>query len=120
MTPGAASEDPAHDLAMMRAQGKPPVVWRKLRELVQGDVDADLSALPANVSIEPGALTVRFGTVEELAFSLCRLAVLLDDDLVGFAARYEPVVEIDVNEALEREAERADAASIREFLAAHG
>ena len=36
----ADAEDPAAELASMRAEGKPPIVRRKLRELVQKDVAA--------------------------------------------------------------------------------
>jgi len=115
----AASKDPARDLAMMRAQRKPRAVRYKLRELVQRDVDADLTVLPANVALEPGALTVRFGTVEELAKALWHLATLLEEDLEGFIERYEPMAETDSSESLEREAERADAAYFRAFLTPH-
>ena len=114
-----ASEDPARDLAAMRAQRKPRSIRYKLRDLVQRDMDVDLSALPANVALEPGALTVKFGTVEELAKALWHLATLLEDDLEGFIGRYEPVAEFDAEEKAEREAELADVAYFRAFLAAH-
>jgi hypothetical protein len=112
----AAAEDPALELAAMRTAGRPPVVRRRLRELIQKDVDVNVTVLPANVSLEPGALAVRFDTVEELADSLWRLATLLEQDLEGFARRYEPVRETDSAEAAEEEKERADAAFIREWI----
>ena len=113
----AAVEDPASELAAIRAQGKPPSVRRKLRELVQRDVDAGMSALPANVHLEPGALTVRFTKVEELAASLWHLATLLNEDLDGFVLRYEPVSGPDASgEEDERKLEQADAEYIREWL----
>jgi hypothetical protein len=113
----ADAEDPAAELAAMRAGGKPPTVRRKLRDLVPRDIDAGLTELPPNVALEPGSLTVRFATVEELASSLWRLASLLQEDLEGFAARYEPAREADAGETAEDELERAHAAFIREWLA---
>jgi hypothetical protein len=109
--------DPAAELKSIRAQGKPPAVRRKLRDLVPRDVDAGLTGLPANVALEPGSLTVRFADIEELALALWRLAALLQEDLEGFAARYEPVREVNVRETAEDEEERAHAAFLREWLA---
>jgi hypothetical protein len=111
-----AADDPGRELASMRAEAKPPIVRRKLRELVQRDVAASESSLPPHVHLEPGALTVSFTTVEELATALWRLAILLDEDLDGFASRYELVPEASVEPA-EAAAERADAAYLREWLA---
>ena len=105
--------DPAVELAVVRAQGKPSAVRRKLRDLVPRDIDAGLTELPPNVALEPGFLTVRFATVEELASSLWRLAALLQDDLEGFAARYEPASEADAGEACEDEKEHADRSAAR-------
>jgi hypothetical protein len=113
----AAAADPAAELAAIRAQGKPPVVRRKLRELVRRDATADLTSLPPNVALEPGALGIRFATVEELADSLWRLAQLLEEDLDGFAERYEPAVELDDYQE-EIQMERADVACIKEWLIA--
>ena len=112
----AAADDPGRELKSMRAEAKPPMVRRKLRELVQRDSAGD-SSLPPHVHLEPGALTVQFTTVEELAAALWRLAILLDEDLDGFASRYELVPEAGV-ESAEAAAERADAAYLREWLAA--
>ena len=56
----ADAADPAQELTRMRAVGKPPVVRRKLRELVRRDLVAGESALPVGVSLVPGELTVRF------------------------------------------------------------
>jgi hypothetical protein len=112
----AAADDPGRELGSMRAEAKPPIVRRKLRELVQRDLAAGESSLPPHVHLEPGALTVRFTTVEELAAALWRLAILLDEDLDGFALRYELVPEARV-ESAEAAAERADAAYLREWLA---
>jgi hypothetical protein len=115
----AGAADPALELAAVRAQGKPPIVRRKLRELVQQDVDASLTSLPPNVVIEPGILGIRFSTIEELAASLWRLAQILEEDLDGFAERYEPAVEIDLVEKEAHDLERADVLWIREWLAEH-
>ena len=106
----AAADDPASELAAIRAEGRPPVVRRKLRDLVE-------SALPPNVHIETGELTVSFTTVEELAAALWRLAILLDEDLDGFALRYEPAPVTDGDPEANR-LERADVEYIREWLAA--
>jgi hypothetical protein len=116
----AAAEDPARELAAIRIEGRPPVVRRKLRELVQRDVSADVSPLPPNVHLERGTLSISFTTVEELAASLWSLATLLEEDLEGFAKCYEPITEIDTDEAARNEAERADAAYIRNWLAGQG
>jgi hypothetical protein len=113
----AAADDPASELAAIRTEGRPPVVRRKLRDLVQRDVAAGESALPPNVHIETGELTVNFTTVEELAAALWRLAILLDEDLDGFALRYEPAPVTDGDPEANR-LERADVEYIREWLAA--
>ena len=119
----AAAEDPGRELASMRAEARPPMVRRKLRELVQRDAATGASSLPPHVHLEPGALTVKFTTVEELAAALWRLAILLDEDLDGFASRYELAPEAGVEpaeaaaERAEAAAERADAAYLREWLA---
>jgi hypothetical protein len=115
----AAADDPAAELASLRAQGKPPAVRRSLRELVQTDFDADLSSTPAGMLLERGLLTARFESLADLASMLQWLAQVMDEDLEGFAARYEPVRELDRVEAQQREADQADAAFITEWLAAH-
>jgi hypothetical protein len=111
-----AADDPASELASMRTESRPPIVRRKLRELVQRDVAVGESAVPANVHLETGLLAVKFTTVEELAAALWRLAMLLDEDLDGFALRYEPAPETDDDQE-ENRMERADVAYIREWLA---
>jgi hypothetical protein len=113
----AVAVDPAAELASMRAEGKPPIVRRKLRELVQRDVAAGESSLPPNVRLETGSLAVTFTTVEELATALWRLAMLLEEDLDGFALLYEPAPETEDDQE-ESRMERADVAYIREWLAA--
>ena len=113
----ATADDPACELASMRTESRPPIVRRKLRELVQRDVAAGESALPANVHLEPGSLAVTFTTVEELATALWRLAMLLEQDLDGFALLYEPAPETEDDQE-EGRMERDDVAYIREWLAA--
>jgi len=112
-----AVEDPALELAAIRAEGKPTVVRRKLRELVQRDLSVGVNSLPPNVHIERSSLAIRFTTVEELAASLWSVATLLEGDLEGFAERYEAVSEADAGETAENAAEKDDAAYIREWLA---
>ena len=107
----ADAEDPGAELASIRARGKQPAVRR---DLVPRDIDARLTELPPNVALEPGSLTVRFATVEELAGSLWRLAALLQEDLERFAARYEPTQDVDTGESGEDE---PHAAFVREWLA---
>ena len=80
------------------------------------DIDAGLTELPPKVVLEPGSLTVRFATVEELASSMWRLAALLQEDLDGFATRYEPTRDPHPSQAGEDEKERADAAFISDWL----
>lgn len=113
----AASDNPAAELAIIRAQGRPPVVRRKLRELVQKDMAAGEGALPANIHIDQGSMTISFATVEELATSLWRLAVILEEDLDGFASLYEPEPEATEQDAPANEMDLADAAYIRDWLA---
>jgi len=86
----ADAEDPAAELASMRTEGKPPIVRRKLRDLVQRDVAAGESALPANVHLESGSLAVTFTTVEELATALWRLAMLLGRTWTGLLFSMNP------------------------------
>jgi hypothetical protein len=114
----ATADDPARELASMRTERKPPIVRRKLRELVQRDVAAGESALPANVHLESGSLAVTFTTVEELATALWRLAMLLEEDLDGFALLYEPAPDTEDDQEASQ-MERADVAYIREWLATH-
>jgi hypothetical protein len=114
-----ASEDPANEMALIRSEGRPPVVRRKLRELIQRDSVAALTSLPHNLHLETGALAIQFSTVEELATTLWQLAQILEEDLEGFAARYEPASLTDEEETPEEEMERADADHIKEWLAAH-
>jgi hypothetical protein len=114
-----AADDPAGELAAIRALGKPPIVRRKLRELVRRDITADLTSLPPNVALAPGELAIRFTSVEELAGSLLHLAQILEEDLDGFAERYESAVELDPVAVAADERERADVLWIRDWLAQH-
>ena len=41
-----AADDPGRELGSMRAEARPPVVRRKLRELVQRDTSTGASSLP--------------------------------------------------------------------------
>jgi hypothetical protein len=113
----AASHAPGAVMAEIRAQGRPPVVRRKLRELVLRDIETGDNALPANVAIGQGSLTIKFETVEELAASLWRLAMLLEEDLDGFAALYEPDIKAQEEIPAVTAEELADAAYIRDWLA---
>ena len=64
---------------------------RVLRELLPRDTPvADPASLPSNVSALPGAITIHFTKMEELAGELATLANILTDDFEGFAQRYEP------------------------------
>ena len=112
----AEADDPAQELAEMRATGKPPTLRRKLRDLIQRD--ADVSALPESIIIEQGTLSIQFQTVEELAASLWRIAQLLDDDLEDFADRYEPQEVLEPASA-EDVLELADATYIRTWMKQH-
>lgn len=115
-----ASDDSARELAAWRVRGKPPVIRRKLRDLVPHDVAAGRTGLPANVALAPGSLTVRFETVEELAGALYHVAALLQEDLDGFAGRYEPAGEAAPQLTDEDRREREDAQFIREWIAKQG
>lgn len=110
------AEDPQAELRRIRAAGRPPAVRRKLRDLVPRDTDAGPAGLPANVSAEPGSLLIRFATVEELAAALWRLSAVLEEDLEGFAERYEPREETSPAESSEDAREREDVRWIREWM----
>jgi hypothetical protein len=115
----AASDDPARDLASLRQQPKPPVVRRKIRQFIRTDVQAGATGLPVNVAVpEPGLMIVRYADMEDLATALHGLARLLEDDLEGFAALYEPDA-AQHTKTLQDELESQDAAFIREWLQAH-
>ena len=58
-----------------------------------------------------------FTTVEELATALWRLAMLLEEDLDGFALLYEPAPNAEDDQEEDR-MERADVAYIRDWLVA--
>lgn len=112
----AAAEDPARELSALKERGKPPMVRRKLRALVQKDVDAALSNVPDNIELSPGQLVIRFRTVEELAATLLHLAEVMQGDLDGFADLYElPQSEAEAAESRERALELADAEYFRNW-----
>ena len=81
---------------MERLRTKPaPPVRRKLRSLVRADLPpVDLTSLPLNLTLEPGRLEVRFGTLEELAEAMLTVARLLEGDGERFAKLYEPRAEV--------------------------
>ena len=114
-----ASEDPAKEMALIRSEGRPPAVRRKLRSLVQRDVVAGLTSLPLNLRLETGAVAIQFTTIEELATTLWQLAQILEEDLEGFAAKYEPAILLDETETPEDQMELSDANYIKEWLAAN-
>lgn len=108
-----AADDPAAELAALRAQGKPLVIRRKLRQLLQQDIAAGETSPPENVYLDRGLLTVRFTNTAQLAAALVWLAQIMDD-VDRFAEQFEPIVELDESE--ERMMEKDDAAYIRDFL----
>ncbi|HEY4050950.1 MAG TPA: hypothetical protein VGM27_29150 [Acidobacteriaceae bacterium] len=63
----------------LRERGKPAAVRRKLRVLVQKDVDVELTDLPRNVDLRSGSL----------AASLTKPGQLMQQDLDGFVMHYE-------------------------------
>jgi hypothetical protein len=111
------AKDPAAELARLRARPRPVAVRRKLRDLQPRDIVGGAAELPANVAVERGFLGIRFGSMEELADALYRLAAVLEADLEGFAERYEPEATDGAGQEDEDERERADAAFIREWMA---
>jgi hypothetical protein len=115
------SSDPARELAAIRTQGRPLVVRRKLRELVQSDLQVDASSLPSNIHLKPGEATIRFSAVEDLVTALLWFAQRLDQDLDEFASRYEPPLpEAPFSSDFSDDAtEHSDVDYIREFLAKH-
>ena len=81
--------------------------------------DDDVSSLPENVEIETGRLTIRFQDMEELAQSLWKLAQIMEEDLEGFAAHYEPADVLVSQQDPESELEVQDALWITQWLKEH-
>jgi hypothetical protein len=77
--------------ALLQCKKERAAPRRVLRELLPRDTPiADPASLPSNVSASPGAITIHFTKMEELAGALATLANILTDDFEGFAQRYEP------------------------------
>jgi hypothetical protein len=110
-----AADDPAKELTEIRRKGKPAIVRRKLRELIQTDAVAG-QGLPENLRLSRGSLAITFDTVEDLANALWQLAYVLDADLDGFAEKYEPIKKTDPHTAMENQLAKEDMDYIRTFL----
>ena len=63
---------------------------RKPRSLVRRDLEPiGIGSLPPSITLSPGLMEVRFGTVEELAEAMYALARVLEAEGEEFAAHYE-------------------------------
>jgi hypothetical protein len=106
-----AEDVPAAIEAMRRARRAPS--RSKLRVLVQHDQPlASLTALPANLTLEPGRLEIRFLTIQDLAQTLYSLSQIMHVDLDAFAAAYE----IMAPHPFENNEEKADTEVLRQVL----
>lgn len=110
-----ASPDPAATMGAIRSRPKPPVIRRKLRDLIRTDILVGETGLPFNVQApERGLLTIRYADMTELATALYGLSQRLDEDLEGFAILYAPEGESPTM-STEDELERADAEFLRQY-----
>ena len=63
---------------------------RKPRSLVRRDLDPiGIASLPSSITLSPGRMEVRFGTVEELAEAMYALARVLESEGEEFERRFE-------------------------------
>lgn len=63
----------------------------KARFLLPRDqLEVMIASLPDSVTIEPGQLTIRYATIEELVARLLQVSQSMQDDPVAFQARCEP------------------------------
>jgi len=86
--PLADADDPAAELASMRPKASRPSCGASCASC---SADVALARVPSRqCHLGTGSLAVTFTTVEELATALWRLAMLLEEDLDGFALLYEP------------------------------
>ncbi|WP_420240091.1 hypothetical protein ACOBR2_21500 (plasmid) [Telmatobacter bradus] len=111
------ASDPGQELSALRTAPKPPVIRRKLRELIRRDADTTLTSLPSNIKLEVGQLGIHFQNIEDLVQSLWRLAQVLEGDLEGFAERYEPAAKLQKEDADAQDGQ--DAAWITQWLTEH-
>lgn len=101
-----ATEDETAFIEEYKEQ-KAGVSRRKLRELVRRDYDPmSVYGIPETLKLSRGEMTIRFGSVDELADTLLKVSQILTDDLEEFAKLYEPIRECveedDTNEELRR------------------
>jgi len=74
-------------------KGRPARDRHKLRTYRRTEVASAVDDLPAAITLGRGELYIKFGTLDELAFSLSGLAEVLRNDLDWFASLYEPLKE---------------------------
>jgi hypothetical protein len=78
--------------ALVEARRERPARDRhKLRTYCRTEVASVVDELPAAITLGRGELRIKFGTLEELAYSLTGLAEVLDNDLDRFTSLYEPL-----------------------------
>lgn len=88
-----ATEDETAFIEEYKEQ-KAGVSRRKLRELVRRDYDPmSVYGIPETLKLARGKMTIRFGSVDELADTLLKVSQILTDDLEEFAKLYEPIRE---------------------------
>ena len=84
------TDDPAGRLQKLRLK-KPGISRQRSRSLVRRDTEpASIASLPSQVQLGSGRMAICFGTIEELAEIMYRLARILQDDGEAFAAAFEP------------------------------
>jgi hypothetical protein len=80
--------------ALVEARRERPARDRhKLRTYRRAEVASVVDELPAAITLGRGELNIKFGTLEELAYSLSALAEVLQHDLERFTGLYEPLQE---------------------------
>ena len=58
---------------------------------MRDEAEVPLSSLPAAITVEPGDLRIRCGTVEELVAHMVAISQAMQDDPLAFQARFELV-----------------------------
>jgi hypothetical protein len=112
------AEDPSAEFERIRRQGA-KVSLRKPRTLVRRDIEPfEIDALPENIEITQGRMTVSFRTIEQLVETMYSVARAIETDGDELARRFEirDVVEAaperDEFEAMMQELEALERASL--------
>jgi hypothetical protein len=87
----AESKDPEVAIRNRRRKPKSAAPGKRLQDLLQSDVPvATLDAMPANVTLRSGRLTIDFTEMQDLVQGLLAMAQVLEQQFEEFQSRYEP------------------------------